>query len=118
VKSVYPSAETRWNGIVTDGAPSMAGRNSGVSSLICDNVKNTTDRDMVMCYCLILQECLCLISPKMSQSLKCLMYILLKRYDIQFLPHGLRFAQDFEVFKFILLQKRLFTTDLNHNLIS
>jgi hypothetical protein len=30
-------------GVVTDGAPSMAGKNSGLSSLITKDVKNTTN---------------------------------------------------------------------------
>jgi hypothetical protein len=30
-------------GVVTDGAPSMAGKNSGLSSLVIKDVKNTTN---------------------------------------------------------------------------
>jgi hypothetical protein len=33
-------------GVVTDGAPSMAGKNSGLSLLITKEAKNTTGRDL------------------------------------------------------------------------
>jgi hypothetical protein len=40
-------------GLVTYGAPSLAGRNSGVSSLITNDGKNTTDSDFKIRHLLI-----------------------------------------------------------------
>jgi hypothetical protein len=51
-------------GVVTDGAPSMAGKNSGLSSLIAKDVKNTACRDLFVYHCLIHQENLCAKSVK------------------------------------------------------
>jgi hypothetical protein len=53
-------------GVVTDGAPSMAGKNSGLSSLITKDVKNTTGRDLFVYHCLLHQGNLCAISVKMT----------------------------------------------------
>jgi hypothetical protein len=52
--------------VLTDGAPSMAGKNSGLSSLITKGVKNTRGRDLFVYYCLIHQESLCAKSVKMT----------------------------------------------------
>jgi hypothetical protein len=43
-------------GVVTVGALSMAGKNSGLSSLVTKDVKNTTGRDLFVCHFLIHQE--------------------------------------------------------------
>jgi hypothetical protein len=43
-------------GVVTDGTPSVAGKNSGLSSLVTEDVKNTTGRDLFVYHCLIHQE--------------------------------------------------------------
>jgi hypothetical protein len=51
-------------GVVTDGTPSMAGKNIGLSSLITKDVKNTTGRDLFVYNCLIHQENLCAKSAK------------------------------------------------------
>jgi hypothetical protein len=53
-------------GVVTDGAPSMAGKNSGLSSLITKDVKNATDRDWFLYHCLIHQKNLCAKSVNMT----------------------------------------------------
>jgi len=45
------------DGLVTDGAPSIVGRSSGVSSLITNNVRYTTNRDMIICHCLKQEVC-------------------------------------------------------------
>jgi hypothetical protein len=42
-------------GVVTDGALSMVGKNSGLSSLITKDVKNATGRDLFVYHCLIHQ---------------------------------------------------------------
>jgi hypothetical protein len=52
--------------VVTDGAPSMAGKNGGLPSLITKDVKNTTGRDLFAYHCLIHQENLCAKSVKMT----------------------------------------------------
>jgi 2-keto-3-deoxy-L-rhamnonate aldolase RhmA len=46
-------------GMVTDGEPSTVLRNSGVSSLIINHKKNTTNRDMKTRHYLVDQETLC-----------------------------------------------------------
>jgi hypothetical protein len=43
--------------VVTGGAPSMAGKNGDLSSLIAKDVKNTTGRDLFVYHCLIHQIC-------------------------------------------------------------
>jgi hypothetical protein len=53
-------------GVVTDGAPSMAGKNSGMSLLITKDVKNTTGRDLFLYHCLMHQENPCAKSVKMT----------------------------------------------------
>jgi hypothetical protein len=53
-------------GVVTDGTPSMAGKNSGLSSLITKDVKNKTGRDLFVYHCLIHQENLCAKSAKIT----------------------------------------------------
>jgi hypothetical protein len=53
-------------GFVTDGAPSMAGNNSGLSSLITKDVENTTGCNLFVCHCLIRQENMCAKSVKMT----------------------------------------------------
>jgi hypothetical protein len=40
-------------GLVTDEAPSMFRRNSGVSLLITNDAKNTMNRDLIIFHCLI-----------------------------------------------------------------
>jgi hypothetical protein len=47
--------------VVTDGAPSNAGENSGLSSLITKEMANTTGRDLLAYHYLIHQETLCQI---------------------------------------------------------
>jgi hypothetical protein len=53
-------------GVLTDGAPSMSGNNSGLSSLITKDVKNTTSSDLFVYHCLIHQENLCAKSVKIT----------------------------------------------------
>jgi hypothetical protein len=55
-------------GVVTDGAPSMAEKNSGLSSLIMKDMKNTTCRDLFVHHCLIHQENLCAKFVKMTNA--------------------------------------------------
>jgi len=59
-KSGYPVIETGWTG---DG---WSGGNSGVSLLVTNDVKNTTNRDLIMCHYLIHQADLCTKSLKMT----------------------------------------------------
>jgi hypothetical protein len=51
---------------VTDEVPRMSGRNSGMSSLITNDVKNITDHDLIICHCLIHHENMCAKSLKMT----------------------------------------------------
>jgi hypothetical protein len=55
-------------GVVTDGAPSIAGKNSGLSSLVTKDVKNTTGHDLFLNHCLIHQENLCAKSVKITNA--------------------------------------------------
>jgi len=40
-------------GMVKNAVPSTVRRNSGVSSLITNDVKNTKNRNLIICHCLI-----------------------------------------------------------------
>jgi hypothetical protein len=42
--------------VVTDEAPSTAGKNCGLSSLVTKDVKNTTGHDLFVYHCFIHQE--------------------------------------------------------------
>jgi hypothetical protein len=53
-------------GLMTHTAPSMVGRNSGVSSFITNDVKSTTNRDLIIRRCLIHQRDLCTKSFKVT----------------------------------------------------
>jgi len=48
--------------LMADGAPSMVGRNSGVSSLIVHDVKDKMNRDLIVCNCLITKK-ICVLNP-------------------------------------------------------
>jgi hypothetical protein len=52
--------------LVTDGAPRMARCNSGLLSLLTDDVKYTIDRDLMISHCLIHQDSLCAKLLKMA----------------------------------------------------
>jgi galactitol-specific phosphotransferase system IIB component len=53
-------------GVVTDGAPSITGKNTGLSSLITKDMKNITGRYLFVYHCLVHQGNLCAISVKMT----------------------------------------------------
>lgn len=56
----------RLSGIITDGAPSMVGKNSGLTTLISQEAKALTSHDLIACHCLLHQEHLCAKSLRMT----------------------------------------------------
>jgi hypothetical protein len=64
-KSGYLSTETCWTS-VTDVAPSMVRRNSGVSSLVTNDVENRGHCDLIICLYLIKQDDLCPKSVRLT----------------------------------------------------
>lgn len=57
-------------GLVTDVAPGVVGRNSGVSMVITNGVKNITSHDLIIFHCLMHQENLYTKCLKMMNVLK------------------------------------------------
>jgi hypothetical protein len=53
-------------GLVTTGAPNMAKRNGCASPTVTDEMKNTSDRNLIIRHCLIHQENLCAKPLKMA----------------------------------------------------
>jgi hypothetical protein len=51
-------------GLISDEAPSMAAGNSGVYSLITNDIKNTAARDLIICHSLTHQDRICGRNPR------------------------------------------------------
>jgi hypothetical protein len=59
-KVEYSNSEINWN-CNGWGTPSVAGEDSGLSTLITRDVQNATGNDLFACHCLIRQENVCVI---------------------------------------------------------
>lgn len=64
-------------GLVTTGAPNMDKRNGCMSPPVTDEIKNTSDRNLLICNCLIHQENLCAKPLKMANVVQLLQNSLL-----------------------------------------